>query len=152
MFIAAFYPMVFPNHLFKPIYGIYGYSFLCFIVIGTRIQFEEWALQMTYSYYLVIILINAVYLGGVKYYKKFNNGNIVFLINLFLTFVFWSGGIYINIRFVGESIWWPYLFLTPIYVIIPIILKIIIHFYTYIDQRRMLSSSKLVEEKGESEI
>ena len=27
MFIAALYPMVFPNHLFKPIYGIYGYSF-----------------------------------------------------------------------------------------------------------------------------
>ena len=83
-----------------------------FYVIGTRIQFEEWALQMTYSYYLVIILINTVYFGGVKYYKKFKNGNIVFFINLFFTFVFWSGGIYINIRFVGESIWWPYLFLT----------------------------------------
>ena len=152
MFIAALYPVVFPNHLFKPIYGVNGYSFLCFIVIGTRIQFEEWALQMTYCYYLVVILINAIYLGGAKYYKKFKNGNLVFFINSFLTFAFWSGGIYINIRFVGESIWWPYLFLTPIYVIIPIILKIIIHFYTYVDQRGKILPSKLVEEKEDNEV
>lgn len=133
MFIASLYPLVFPNHIFKPIYGVYGYSFLCFIVlIGKRIQFEEWALQMTFCYYLVVILINAIYLGGVKYHKKYKKGKLIFYINLFLTFSFWGGGIYINIRFVGESIWWPYLFLTPIYVIIPIILKFIIHFKTVI--------------------
>ena len=83
--------------------------------------------------------------------KKYKNGIFVFFINLFFTFAFLSGGIYMNIRFVGESIWWPYLFLTPIYVIIPIILKIIIHFCTYIDHKGNFSS-KLVEEKNGNEI
>ena len=153
MFIAFLYPLILPNHIFKPYYGINGYSFLFFIVIlGKRIQFEEWALQMTFCYYLVVILINGIYLGGVKYHKNFQKGKIVFLINLFLTFSFWGGGIYINIRFVGESIWWPYLFLTPIYVIIPIILKIIIHFktsITYIEEYSPMVS--LAYEKEESE-
>jgi len=60
---------------------------------------------MTYCYYLVAILINAIYLGGVKYYKKYKDGIFVFFINLFFTFAFLSGGIYMNIRFVGKSIW-----------------------------------------------
>ena len=133
MFIASLYSLILPNNVFKPIYGVYGFSFLCFIFIGTRIQYDEWALQITFGYYLAVIMMNAIYLGGFKYYNKdYKNGKLVHLINLFLNFGMWGGGIFLNIRFVGESIWWPYLFLTPIYVVIPIILKYIIHLKTTI--------------------
>jgi len=60
-----------------------------------------------------------------------------------LKFIFYIGAIYLNIRFVGESIWWPYLFLTPIYVIIPLILKYIIHFKTYI-----IPNDKIIKENN----
>ena len=137
MLIFSFYPFIFPNNIFKPIYGVYGYSFLCFIIIGKRIQFEEWALQVTFAYYISIIYIHAVFLGGFKYYKYFRYSKLIYIINLLLIFIFWIGGIYINIRFIGESIRWPYLFFTPIFVIIPIILKIIVIFRTYIDQDKV---------------
>ena len=133
MLIASLYPLILPNNIFKPIYGLYGYSFLVFVVIGKRIGYDEWALQITFGYYLSIIMINAIYLGGMKYYNsEYKNGNLVHIINLFLNFALWCGGLFLNIRFVGESIWWPYLFFTPIFVIIPIILKLVIHLKTNI--------------------
>ena len=144
--IFTIYPLIFPNNVFKPIYGVYGYSFLCFIVIGKRIQYDEWALQITFAYYLSIIFIHVVFLGGFKYYYFFKYNKLIYSINLFLLFAFWVGGIYINIRFVGESIWWPYLFFTPIFVIIPLILKYIILFKTYIDKDKLYQ--KLAEEKS----
>jgi len=148
IFLFALYPLIFPNNIFKPIYGVYGYSFLCFIFIGRRIQYDEWALQITFGYYLSIIFINAIYLGGLKYYNIYINGRLIYIINLILTYLFYFGAIYLNIRFVGESIWWPYLFLTPIYVIIPLILKYIIHFKTFIIQdSKYFEFQQLVSEK-----
>ena len=145
MLFFTLYPLIFPNNIFKPIYGVYGYSYLVFIIIGKRIQYDEWALQITFAYYISIIFIHATFLGGYKYYHFYKYNRLILVINLFLVFLFWIGGIYINIRFVGESIWWPYLFLTPIFVIIPIILKYIILFKTYIDKTKIYQN--LVDEK-----
>ena len=133
MLIFTLYPLILPNHIFKPVYGVHGYSFFCFIVIGNRIQFEESALQFTFGYYLSIIYIHVVYLAGMKYYNSYRYSRLIYIINVSLIFLFWTGAIFLNIRFIGESIWWPYLFLTPIYAVIPIILKIIIFCKTYID-------------------
>ena len=55
MVFFTLYPLIFPNNIFKPINGVYGYSFFVFIVIGKRIQYDEWALQITFGYYLTII-------------------------------------------------------------------------------------------------
>ena len=145
MLLFTLYPLIFPTNIFKPIYGIYGYSFLVFIVIGKRIQYDEWALQITFSYYISIIFIHAVFLGGYKYYNFYKYNRLILAFNLLLVLLFWIGGIYINIRFVGESIWWPYLFLTPTFVIIPIILKYIILFNTYINKEKIYQN--LVDEK-----
>ena len=151
MFIATLYPLILPNNIFKPIYGLYGYSFFVFVVIGKRIGYDEWALEITFGYYITVIMINAIYLGGYKYYNSgYKNGVVVHIINLFLNFVFWGGGLFLNIRFVGESIWWPYLFLTPIYVVIPIILKLVIHLKTNIISNSVELSKyykKFIEEK-----
>ena len=142
IFIFSLYPFFLPIHFFKPINGIYGFSFLYFIVIGDRIEFDEWVIQMTFCYYISVILINAIYLSGLKYYKTNTYGKYALYINFFLTLAFWSGGIYINIAFIGESIDWPFLLFTPIYIIIPIIIKIIIHFKTYIDFFEVFEPSK----------
>ena len=37
MLLFTLYPLIFPNNIFKPIYGVYGYSYLVFIIIGKRI-------------------------------------------------------------------------------------------------------------------
>ena len=57
-----------------------------------------------------------------------------------MMFLFWIEAIFLNIRFIGESIWWPFLFLTPIYAVIPVILKIIIFCKTYIDTDKELEA------------
>jgi len=142
MIFFTLYPLVFPNNIFKQINGVNGYSFLVFIVIGNRIQYDEWALQVTFAYYFSIIYIHTIFLSGYKYYSYFKCNRIIYIINSLLVFVFWVGGIYINIRFIGESIWWPYLFFTPIFVIIPIFLKYIIFFRTYIDTNKQLSNER----------
>ena len=144
--IFTIYPLIFPTNIFKPIYGVYGYAFLCFIVIGKRIQYDEWALQITFAYYLSIIFIHVIFLGGFKYYYFFKYNKLIYIINLFFVFAFWVGGIFINIRFVGESIDSLYLFLTPVFAIIPIILLYIILFKTYIDKDKLYK--KLIEEKS----
>lgn len=142
MLFFILYPLVFPNNIFKQIYGVNGYSFFVFIVIGNRIQYDEWALQVTFSYYFSIIFIHTIFLSGYKYYSYFKCNRIIYIINSLLVFIFWIGGIYINIRFIGESIWWPYLFFTPIFVIIPIFLKYIIFFRTYIDTKNLLTNER----------
>ena len=142
IFIFSLYPFFLPIHLYKSFYGIYGFSFLFFIVIGNRIEFDEWVMQMTICYYFAVISINAIYLAGLKYYKNYPYGKIAFSINLFLSIALWSGGIYINIAFIGESIDWPFLFFTPVFIIIPIIIKLIIHLKTYISYFEEFDSSK----------
>ena len=129
MIFFIIYPFILPNHVFKPIYGVKGFSFNVFIVIGKRIQFEDWALQMTYSYFIAIILPNVIFLSGLKFYK---NSKFLYWTNFAVTIYTWWKVNYINKRYVGESIWWPYLFLTPIYMVIPIIIKIIIHKFSYL--------------------
>ena len=131
MLLFIFYPLILPNHFFKPIYGLNGFSFNIFIVIGKRIQFEDWALLMTFSYLGSTILTNVIFLSGLYFYKK---SKFIYWINLTVTILAWLGVNFINIKYVGQSIWWPYLFLTPIYIIIPIIVKIIVHKYAYLEK------------------
>ena len=145
MLFFTLYPLIFPNNIFKPINGVYGYSFFVFIVIGKRIQYDEWALQITFGYYLTIIFFHVIFLSGYKYYNNYEYNRLLFSINLLSIFIFWIGGIYLNIRFIGESIWWPYLFFTPVFVVIPIILKYIVFFKTYIDNTNI--NKNLEEEK-----
>ena len=68
IFLLTLYPLILPNHLFKNIYGMKGFSFKVFIVTGLRLQFEDWALQITYVFYGGVALQNAFYLSGLKYY------------------------------------------------------------------------------------
>ena len=135
-FLLTLYPLLLPNHLFKNIYGMKGFSFNVFIVTGSRLQFEDWALQMTYVFYGGVALQNAFYLSALKYYDfKTKDNIIIFLFNFIFTNAFYGFVQFINIRYVGESIKWPYLIITPSFCIIWIIIKILIHKYAYIESK-----------------
>ena len=135
-FLISLYPLILPNHLYKNIYGMKGFSFNVFIVTGSRIQFEDWALQMTYVFYGGVALQNAFYLSGLKYYDfKTKDNIIIFCFNFLFTNAFYGFVQFINIRYVGESIKWPYLIVTPSFCIIWIMVKILIHKYAYIESK-----------------
>ena len=131
-FLLTLYPLILPNYLFKNIYGMKGFSFNVFIVTGKRLQFEDWALQMTYVFYGGVALQNAFYLSGLKYYNKEKENKIIFWFNFLFTNSFYGFVQFINIRYVGESIKWPYLIVTPSFCIIWLIMKILIYKYAFV--------------------
>ena len=136
-FFLVIYPIFFPIYFFDRINGKISFAFNVFIVIGDSIQYENWVLQITYSYYLFIIFPTIIYLTSVKYKKV----EIIFFANLiidsFLLFLAFS----MNFLILGQSTTYEYLFFTP-YFIILIICIIIITKFTFTN----------IEEKEESEI
>ena len=129
IFYLSFYPVFFPNNFFKNIYGIKGFSFNAFIVIGNRIQFDEWALIISSLFYCFIILQDVLYLSCKKYYDNL----IIFscnILSLFISFIIIQ---YFNLRYLGESIQRQYLIITPSFCILWLIFKIIIFKFAYID-------------------
>ncbi|KAH0788514.1 Ser/Thr protein phosphatase [Histomonas meleagridis] len=119
LFAFMFYPFVLPHHLFKPIFGLYGYSFLCFIVIGKKIMFDNWAVHMTLFYYVLIICPFVFYVSSLKLRYKCEW---IYKWNRFLCFLLLFGVCVINYRWVGESVIIPLLFVNPSFVLVPICL------------------------------
>ena len=125
IFFFLLYPLVLPNHFFKPIHGMYGYSFLCFVNIGGHIMYDEWAVHMTYFYILVILLPIIVHVSGLEY----KNRSVVYIMNKTLMIMLLFGICIVNYRWVGEAVVWPLLFLNPTFVVIPAILQVVLYFY-----------------------
>ena len=79
IFILSLYPIFLPIHFFNRINGKIGFAFNVFIVIGSSIKYEHWAMQMSYIYYLSIIIPNVFYLTCISILLfAFCNGNIKF--------------------------------------------------------------------------
>ena len=112
------YRLVFPHHFFKPIHGMNGYSFLCFINIGGYIFYDEWAVHMTYFYISVVLLSHVIFISG----SKFKNKTWVYRINQLLMYSLLFGICIVNYKWVGEAVIWPLLFVNPTFIIIPIVM------------------------------
>ena len=125
IFFFLLYPLALPNHFFKPIHGMYGYSFLCFIYIGGYIMYDEWAVHMTYFYILVIMIPIIIHVTGLEY----KNRSLVYLMNKTLMIMLLFGICIVNYRWVGEAVVWPLLFLNPTFVVIPAILQVMLYLY-----------------------
>ena len=126
IFIASLYPLILPVHIFNNIYGKIAFAFNVFIVIGNYIQYEHWAMEITYIYYMTIIIPNVLYL------TSFKSNKIILFFNLFISYATIIGTIYLNFRSLAQSISFGYLFISP-YIIILIIVKIIVHRFSYLD-------------------
>ena len=133
LFGLLLYPLIFPNHFFKPIHGLNGYSFLCFVNIGGYIFYDEWALHMTYFYILTILFPHVIFVSG----SKFKNKSWVYLCNQILMYTLLAGICIVNYRWVGEAVVWPLLFVNPTFIVIPIIMQILIYFFIYNPRKKI---------------
>jgi hypothetical protein len=121
LFIALLWPLVLPHHFFRPFCGLNGYSFLCFLVLGGKVLFDEWGLHMTIFYLILVIWPAALSVSAAS--LKGRSG--FFWVSwVFVLFCFAVLSV-LNWRFVGESIDWPLLFVNPSFVIVPVAIQIV---------------------------
>ena len=127
IFIAFIYPLILPIHFAKNFDGIIGYSFFVFYVTKSNVIYENWALKFTFIYYAGIIFPYVLFLSIKEYYKK---SKILFLINCLISLVLFVMAFFYNFKKVNQSISLGYLFLTPAFIIIWLVLLIFcIKFY-----------------------
>jgi len=134
LFVISLYPMFLPIHIFNKIQGQIGFAFNVFIVIGTSMQYEHWAMEITYSFYLFIMFPSVFYLTEIRYHLK--NGKkikILYFINLIINIFFLLEALLINFLILGQSTSFEYLFIGP-YFILMIVVKIIVHKFSYIEK------------------
>ena len=128
IFIAFIYPMILPIHFALNFEGIIGYSFLVFYVTKSNVIYEHWALQMSFFFYAGIIFPYILFISAKKYYEK--KSKIIIVINSIITLGLFIMAFIINFITLNQSIPLGYLFFTPAFIIIWILLLIfLIKFY-----------------------
>ena len=134
IFVISLYPIILPIHIFKPINNKIGFAFNVFIVIGSSIQYENWAMQITYSFYLFVIFPSIFYLTGIRYSsKKGKKIKSIYVFNFIFNFICLLGILFINCTILAQSIAIEYIFIGP-YFILLILVKIIIYKFSYISK------------------
>ena len=128
IFIAFIYPMVLPIHFAKKYDDIIGLSFFVFYVTKYNIIYEHCALQMFFLFNALIIFPYILFISGKKYYEKKNL--IIITVNSIITILLFAFGFKANFRTLHQSLPLGYLFFTPTFSIIWLILLIfLIKFY-----------------------
>ena len=130
IFIISLYPIILPLHIFQKINGKIGFAFNVFIVIGSYIQYEHWAMEITYSFYLFIIIPSVFYVTSINYSKK---KRMIYFTNLIFNIFFLLLALMINFTILAQSIPFEYLFIGPYFVLL-LSVKIIVHKYSYIEK------------------
>ena len=126
IFIAFIYPLIFPIHFMENFDGIIGYTFLVFVVTKLKVFYEHWALQITFVYYAAVIFPYVLFSTGKLYHKK----KLIMIVNIIVSLGLSLIGFIINFTTINQSISLGFLFITPGFIIIWIILLIIsVKFY-----------------------
>lgn len=121
IFIAFIYPLILPIHFMQNFDGVIAYTFLVFVVTKIKVMYEHWALQITCIYYATIIFPYVLFSSG-KYY---HNNKIILITNTIISLFISLLGFIINFVTLNQSISFGFLFITPGFIIIWIILLII---------------------------
>ena len=121
--IFFIYPLILPLHFMESINGKVGYTFLVFVYIDGKVNYDHWAIQMTFVYYLATLFPFILFASGKKFYNKKNK--IVVIINCLLSLALMVYSIYFNFRKVSQSISFVFLFFSTAYVYVLVILVII---------------------------
>ena len=126
IFIAFIYPLILPIHFMQNFDGVIAYTFLVFVVTKIKVMYEHWALQITCIYYVTVIFPYVLFSTG-KYY---HNDKFILFANTIISLCLSLLGFIINFIALNQSIFLGFLFITPGFIIIWIILLIIsIKFY-----------------------
>ena len=137
-FFIGIYPIFFPLYFFDRIYNKISFAFNVFIVIGNSIQYENWAMEITYSYYLSIILPIIFYLSSISYKKT----KIIFIINIIICGILLLFGFLFTFTILAQSTTFEYLFFNPYFILLIISVIIIIKF-------SFISLNEKIKEKDE---
>ena len=121
--IFFIYPLVLPLHFMESINGKVGYTFFVFVYIDGKVNYDHWAIQMTFVYYLATLFPFILFASGKKFYNK--NNIIIIIINCLLSLALMVYSIYFNFRKVSESISFAFLFFSTAYIDVLVILLII---------------------------
>ena len=107
----------------ESINGKIGYTFLAFVYIDGKVNYDHWAIQMTFVYYVVTLFPFILFASGKKFYNK--NNIIIIIINCLFSLALMIVSIYFNFRTVGQSISLVFLYFSTAYVYVLVILLII---------------------------
>ena len=118
MLFFVLYPLFMPNHIFKPIYGHFGYSFMCFVNIGGHLLYDEWAIHMSFFYLALFPTPATILFANTKFFKR----SWAYWVSLAISIITCTGSQIINYRWIGEAVVVPLLFLNPTFVICPLIM------------------------------
>ena len=130
IFISFIYPLILPIHFKQKINGKIGYTFLVFVYLDKKVNYEHWAVQMTLLYYLTILYPFILFASGKKFYNK-NISIIILLINSFLSLSLLALSFYIMVYIINQSISLIYLFFSTsfFYIFIILLILFIIYFF-----------------------
>jgi hypothetical protein len=124
--IFFIYPLVLPLHFMESINGKVGYTFYVFVYIDGKVNYDHWAIQMTFVYYLATFFPFVLFASGKKFYNKNDKNNIIIIIiNCLLSLGLMVYSIYFNFRKVSQSISFVFLFFSTAYIYVLVILIII---------------------------
>ena len=123
-FFLSIYPIFFPLYFFDKINDNISFVFNVFVVIGNSIQYENWAIEITYSYYLFIIIPGIFYLTSISFKKI----KIIYIINCIIYGLLSFLAIMINFTLLAQSTSFEYLFFTPYFISFICILIIVIKY------------------------
>ena len=115
IFIAFVYPLILPIHFFTIFNGILCYTFFIFVLVGNKVMYENWAVQMTFIYYAAIVFPFILFASGKKYYEK--KSMIIILINCIITIGGFIVGFLVNFLVMAQSLSFGFLFITPFFII-----------------------------------
>ena len=143
LFCFSIYPLLFPIYFFDRIYGKLSFAFNVFIVIGNSIQYENWAMEITYSYYLFIIFPTIFYLSSISYKKI----SLIYAINCFFCLFLLFFGFSFNFTLLAQSTTFEYLFINPYFIIL--VFNIIFMIVFSFEQNKL---EKIIEKQEEEEM
>ena len=103
--------------------GKIAYTFLVFVYIDGKVNYDHWAVQMTFVYYAATLFPFILFASGKKFYNK--NNIIIIIINFLFSLALMIVSIYFNFRTVGQSISLVFLYFSTAYVYVFFILLII---------------------------
>ena len=85
-----------------------------FIVIGNSIQYENWAMEITYSYYLFIIFPIIFFFSSISYKKI----KLIFITNCIISVFLILNGFLFTFTLLAQSTSFEYLFFSPYFIIL----------------------------------
>lgn len=119
IFISFLYPLVLPIHFISQFEGKIGYVFFIFYVIGNKVSYEHWALQITFIFYGTIILPFILFASGKNYYK--HNSKMLLIVNSIIAIGIIISGLIINFLTIGQSLDLVFLFFSTAFIIILVV-------------------------------